>query len=93
MVDQVRAAGVRARFDVRLRGEGRFTFVFDDGELHVEGVSDQPVDCHISVDPATFLLISWGRKSQWPAIARGQVTAWGRKPWLGPKFRTLLRNP
>jgi len=37
--------------------------------------------------------VSWGRVSQWPAIGRGQLLAWGRRPWLGLKLRALLRNP
>lgn len=93
MVDQERAKGVKATFDLRIRGAQRFFFAFDDGQLFVEDPSDRRVDCHISVDPAAFLLVAWGRCSQWPAIAKGQFLAWGRKPWLGPQLRSLMRNP
>ena len=93
LVDQQRAAGVRASYDVRLRGGERFTFVFDDGRLHIEAPGSRRVDCHISADPSALLLVAWGRKSQWPAIARGQLVAWGRKPWLGPRLRHLMWNP
>jgi hypothetical protein len=51
------------------------------------------VDCRISADPVAFLLVGYGRVSQWPQIARGKMVAWGRKPWLGVKFRSLLRKP
>ena len=93
MVDQEAAAGARAAFDVRLRGGGGVVLRFDGGDLSIEPSSSRPVDCHLSVDPAAFLLVAWGRTSQWPAIFKGQLLAWGRKPWLGLKLRSLLRNP
>ncbi|MCA1696534.1 MAG: hypothetical protein LC749_18430 [Actinobacteria bacterium] len=55
--------------------------------------SSRRVDCHISADPVAFLLVVWNRQSQWTAIAKGKLMAWGRKPWLGPQFRPLMRNP
>ncbi|MGH9223683.1 MAG: maleylpyruvate isomerase N-terminal domain-containing protein [Acidimicrobiales bacterium] len=96
MVDQQRAAGVRATYEFRLRGGQRYIFAFHDGALTVEGplaAAVKGIDCHISADAAEMLLVAWGRRSQWPAIAAGKITAWGRKPWLGPKFRSLVRNP
>lgn len=93
MVNQETAAGKRARFEVRLRGGGRAWLRFHDGDLSVEQAPQGPVDCHLSVDPEAFLLVAWGRISQWPAIARGQLLAWGRKPWLGVQLRSWLRNP
>jgi len=93
MVDQQAAAGVRACFEVRLRGGGGATLCFDDGDLSVTRSVPGRVDCHLSVDPATFLLVSWARLSQGPAIAKGQLLAWGRRPWLGLRLRSLLRNP
>jgi hypothetical protein len=92
LVDQEKAAGLRATFDLRVRGGGRYFFVFDDGAVHIEAPSGRRVDCHLSVDAAAMLLVAWGRKSQWPAIAKGQLVAWGRKPWLGPRFRPLIRT-
>jgi len=93
MVDQEAAAGVRATYDIRVRHGGRYRFSFDDGALTIERGSSDRVDCHISADPVAFLLVAWQRQSQWEAIAKGKIMAWGRKPWLGPKFRSLLRNP
>jgi uncharacterized protein (TIGR03083 family) len=93
MVVQEKAANVRARFDVRLRGHDRFWMRFSDGDFSVEASPQGPVDCHLSVDPAAFLLVSWGRISQWSAIPKGQLLAWGRKPWLGLQLRSWLRNP
>lgn len=93
-VDQAAAGDLRAVYDVRLKGGGgRAYFVLDAGTLSVELPSDRRVDCHILADPATMLLIAWGRKSQWPAIATGRLLAYGRKPWLGPRLRTAVRTP
>ncbi len=112
LVDQEAAAGVRAAFDVRVRGGGGAVLRLDDGDLTVDGVvaagvggtdrkggtgagtkPAEPVDCHLSVHPGAFLLVAWGRRSQWPAIAQGQLLAWGRRPWLATRLRSLLRNP
>lgn len=80
-------------YELRIRGGDRFYFIFNNGVLSVEDSSARTVDCRISADPVAFLLIAWARRSQWPAIATGKLVAWGRKPWLGPKFRGLMRNP
>jgi hypothetical protein len=91
-VNGEKAAGLRATYDVRLRGHDRLHFIFDDGSLRVEEATSRPVDCHISADPAAFVMVFWTRQSQWSAIAQGKLMAWGRKPWLGPRFRPLLRS-
>lgn len=96
LVDQEEAAGVRATYDVRVRGGGRAVFRFDNGDLTVTRgapAAGTSVDCKLSVEPAAFLLVAWGRIDQWSAIAKGQLFAWGRKPWLGLQLRKLLRNP
>jgi hypothetical protein len=93
MVDQEKSRGLRITYELCVRGAARHLFTFDDGELLIEPPGERPVDCHIWADPAAMLLVAWGRRSQWSAIARGQLVAWGRKPWLGPRLRTLIRNP
>jgi hypothetical protein len=94
---QTLVAGVQASacitYELRIRGGDRFCFVFNDGVLSVEDPSPRRVDCRISADPVAFLMVTWARQSQWSAIATGKLLAWGRKPWLGPKFRGLMRNP
>lgn len=94
MVDQEAAAGVRATYDIRVRGACRVTMRFDDGELVLgQGGPGGPVDCHLSVDPTAFLLVAWGRVGQGRPIACGRLLAWGRRPWLGLTFRSMLKNP
>jgi hypothetical protein len=93
IVDQEAAAGVRVSYDVHVRGGGRAVLRFENGDLFVEPPDRRRVDCHLSVDSVAFLLVAWGRLDQWQAISRGQLLAWGRKPWLGLKLRNYLRNP
>ncbi|MDQ6837114.1 MAG: hypothetical protein M3137_01900 [Actinomycetota bacterium] len=95
LVNADTAAGVRATFDVHIRSTSHFHrhFVFDDGDLRVEKPSARRVDCHLSAHPVAFLLLFWDRQSQWQAIARGQLMAWGRRPWLAARFRSLLNTP
>lgn len=93
MVVQEVAGAKRARFEVALRGDGRAWLVFDRGDFRVEAAPQGTVDCKLSVDPEAFLLVAWGRVSQWSAIPRGQLLASGRKPWLGLQMRSWLRNP
>ena len=85
--------GVTASYEISMRGGPKQVFRFVDGRLTVEPPSSAPVDCRISADPVAFLLVGYGRVSQWPQIAQGKMVAWGRKPWLGVKFRSLLRKP
>lgn len=93
MVEQRAAAGLHATYEVRVRGGGAARFRFDDGALAVRPPSAERVDCYISADPVALLDVMYARRSQWSAIARGQLLAWGRRPWLGPRLRTMMRNP
>ncbi len=93
LVNAATAAGVQATYDVRIRGGDRFHLVFDNGSVRVEEPSSARVDCHISADPVTFLLVVWARRGQASAIVTGKLLAWGRRPWLGPRLRRLMRNP
>lgn len=92
-VDEVRAAGVKASYEVRLRADRRRLFVtVDDGQVSLDEPPGGKVDCRISADPVAFLLVGYGRISQVGPILRGQMLAWGRKPWLAPKLATMLRS-
>lgn len=87
------ARGFTASYEIRLRRGPTLSLRFVDGALSVHEGPAETADCRISADPVAFLLVSYGRIGQWGPIARGQLVAWGRKPWLGPKFGRLLRNP
>jgi uncharacterized protein (TIGR03083 family) len=92
-VDTEAAAGFRGRFALHL-GEGSVrTLDFDDGALTVTEGVDGKVDCHIRADPATFMLLGYGRIGQVKPALTGKLIPYGRKPWLALKFAKLLRNP
>ena len=88
-----RAANVRAAFDVRVAGVGAMRMEFNDGVLVVGVPSDRPVDCHVRADPRALLLVTFKRVGLWAAVARGQMLAWGRKPWLALRLPALVANP
>jgi uncharacterized protein (TIGR03083 family) len=92
-VDQSKAAGLNLRFDFRLRGDKSFYVTFEDGLVTVEDPSPRPVDCRISSDPVSALLVGMGRVSPVRSALTGGTIAWGRKPWLAFKFKELLKNP
>jgi hypothetical protein len=51
------------------------------------------VDCVISADPVTFLLVVYGRLPSSQAFQRGGMTATGRRPWLGLHYKQLFFDP
>jgi uncharacterized protein (TIGR03083 family) len=79
-----RVQGFNATLEIRLRGQATYTWVFQEGRLHINPASadGKPFDAHITGDPATILLVFYGREPQWRQIATGRMLAWGRKPWL-----------
>jgi uncharacterized protein (TIGR03083 family) len=94
-VNRAAAAGVRASFDIRLRGEKgpRVQLAFDDGTLHASTGPVGSVDCHVSADPTAFLLVMYGRQGTLRPALTGKVFAWGRKPWLAFRMPSLLQRP
>ena len=81
------------RYEVRLRGNGpRYVIRVADGTAEVRAAGG-PVDCVISADPVTFLLVCYGRMPLGRALLRGGMLAWGRRPWLGLRFKDLFFNP
>ncbi|MEV0574898.1 maleylpyruvate isomerase family mycothiol-dependent enzyme [Streptomyces sp. NPDC050392] len=93
VTDAATTAGINARYAVRLWGGGQFGVTFTDGTAAVgHALPDRP-DCTISIEPVTFLLMALGRCSPVGAMARGRVFAWGRKPWLGPRFPAYFKAP
>jgi uncharacterized protein (TIGR03083 family) len=88
-------AGRRAplTYEVRLRGNGpRYVIRVADGTAEVRATG-RPVDCVISADPVTLLLVAYGRMPVGRAVLRGGMLAWGRRPWLGLRFKDMFFNP
>ncbi|WP_328723191.1 SCP2 sterol-binding domain-containing protein [Streptomyces sp. NBC_00247] len=94
VADPAAVARRTARYCVRLRGGGTVFGVdlADGAVVVVEGRPERP-DCTLHIDPVAFLLIALGRRAPWRAMARGQVFARGREPWLGPRFPALFTAP
>jgi uncharacterized protein (TIGR03083 family) len=92
-VDRASAGGLTATYQVRLRGGPSFQVRLDSGTATVGPPHPGAADCRLMADPVTFLLVVYGRRSQWPGILRGQLRAWGRRPWLGPRFQRLFVRP
>jgi hypothetical protein len=90
------AQGFKARFDIRLRGQERLTTVFDDG-LAIRAGADrddgQPVDAHVSADPAAMLLLMLNRVKPAPLVLGGKVMIWGRKPWRVARMVAAMSPP
>ncbi|MEU9089657.1 maleylpyruvate isomerase family mycothiol-dependent enzyme [Streptomyces sp. NPDC048428] len=93
VTDAAATAGLNARYSVRLWGGGRFGVTFTEGAAAVDHELPDRPDCTISIEPVTFLLMALGRSSPVGAMARGRVFAWGRKPWMGPRFPAYFKAP
>ncbi len=86
------AAAARVSFELRIRGANRYRMAVDHGTAVISN-ADEKSDCVITADPVAFLLLGFGRTSQWSPIIRGKLRAGGRKPWKAMKFATLISNP
>ncbi|WP_405877178.1 maleylpyruvate isomerase family mycothiol-dependent enzyme [Streptomyces sp. NBC_01136] len=93
VTDAARAAGLTARYAIRLWGGPRFGVTLTDGVVSVGSRPPARPDCTILIEPVTFLLMALGRRDQWSAIAQGRIVVWGRKPWLAPRFPALFKAP
>jgi uncharacterized protein (TIGR03083 family) len=83
-----------ATFALSIRGGERIVVRFANGAMTTEAlVGRVHADCRMSMDPAAVLMTGYGRASQWPYIARGQLLAYGREPWLAMKFLGCLHRP
>ncbi len=86
------AAATHVSFELRIRGANRYRLAVDRGVATVTGATERS-DCVITADPVAFMLVGFGRISQWSPILRGKMRAGGRKPWLAMKFATLISCP
>lgn len=92
-VDQEKAGSFRARFDLRVRGGGRTTLVFDGGSMTLGPAGARDVDAHISGDPFALMLVLFGRQGIAKPILGGNLAAWGRRPWKIPRMLTAISLP
>ena len=85
-------AGLEATYHIDTPGTDPLFVQIADGTCE-ELPAAASVDCVISADPVTALLVTGGRLSQWPAIALGRMTFTGGRPEIGPKFFDLFVFP
>ena len=90
-LDPVASRDVTASYELRFRRGPAYRLDVDRGTATV-GPASGRADCTIIADPVAFLLVGFGRSSQWAAIMRGRLIAFGRKPWLGFTFGKLLTS-
>ncbi|MFC1421222.1 maleylpyruvate isomerase family mycothiol-dependent enzyme [Streptacidiphilus cavernicola] len=93
ILDSRAAAGHRAGYAIGLRGGPRFGVVFADGAVTVTADPPPRPDCTIVCEPVGFFLMALGRRGPWSALARGAVLAYGRRPWLAPRFTGYFTAP
>jgi hypothetical protein len=94
VVDRQAAAGLRAVFEVRLRGAGAFAMSFADGAATAgEPGAFGRADCVLSLTPWAALLTGFGRAPVSRAIVTGRAFAYGRRPWLAATYPKLFLKP
>jgi hypothetical protein len=86
------AAGLDATYRLDTAGTDPF-FVRITDATYEQPATPESVDCVISADPVTALLVMSGRLSQWAAIALGRLTFSGARPEIGPRFTDLFVFP
>ncbi|MFN2594843.1 MAG: maleylpyruvate isomerase N-terminal domain-containing protein [Actinomycetota bacterium] len=84
------AADFGAVYELRVRGGDRVFVTVDHGSIDIDKQRPAPVDCRISADPVQYVLVGYGRKSQWGPILMGKIASWGKKPWLSMRFAKLF---
>lgn len=86
--DPLAAQNFHGSFSLRLRGVEPLTYSVANGQLELD--SDERVECTMTADPQTFLLVGIGVVSQPRAALTGKLRVGGRKPWLGLAFPRLF---
>ena len=92
-VDEGRARRVALRCELRIRGDGRAGLTLEDGALRIG--PRQPagqLDCRLSVDPAALLLLTFHRTGTMRPILRGQMLAWGLRPWRAMTLPRVMKT-
>jgi hypothetical protein len=91
-VNEQVASGLDVSYELKVRGGRPVYLRVRDSRLSIDDAPMGPVDCHISADPVEYLLVGYGRRSQWGPMLTGKLVAWGRKPWLALKFARLFHG-
>ncbi|WP_132157099.1 hypothetical protein [Kribbella antiqua] len=92
-LNQEKAGPFRAHVEVRLRGGGPISLVFDRGSLTLEAGSAPDIDAYLSADPAALMLVFIGRQGIWKPLLGGKLAAWGSRPWKLARMLTVISPP
>jgi Mycothiol maleylpyruvate isomerase N-terminal domain/SCP-2 sterol transfer family len=87
------STGFSATYGLHLRRTSDWSLAFDRGTLRIEPGRPERADCRISATPRGWMLAGYGRISPARALLTGQVVAYGRKPWLAPRFAQQFNPP
>lgn len=93
MADPDALKSVSATYRLHLGGTSGFIVQCTNGAIHVEPPVSKRIDCHVAADPVAFVLLGYGRVSQWQVIARAKMITWGRKPWLAFRLTSFMTHP
>ena len=93
LLDPAQAGGFTGGFDIRVRGGQRFVLRVADGKAWAEPPGGQRADCVVWVSGRTALLTGMGRQPLWRAVLTGGIVAFGRRPWIAPRLRTMFPPP
>lgn len=92
MFNPIPAAGLEATYRLDTAGiDPLFVRITD--ATYEEPATPGSVECIISADPVTALLVLSGRISQWAAVALGRLSFSGDRPEIGPRFTNLFVFP
>ena len=85
--------GAEVTYEIRVASGGlRFEVSVADGAARVRAAG-RPVDCVLSCDAVTLLLVMYGRLPLSTALDSGAIVSSGRSPWLGAEFKGMFLNP
>lgn len=86
--DPTAAQDFHGSFSLRLRGVEPLTYSVANGHLELDPGGG--VECTMTADPQTLLLVGIGTVSQLRAALTGKLRVGGRKPWLAFAFPRLF---
>ena len=86
------AAGLDATYRLDTAGTDPFFVRISNGTYEQRATAGS-VECVITADSVTQLLVMSGRLSQWTAFALGRLTFSDSRPEIGPRFNNLFIFP
>ena len=90
--DAAKARAATGTYHLHVRGSHDWTIRIHGDGTAVERGRPLRADLHFSVEPVAFLLTSFGHLGRTRAALTGKLVAWGRKPWLAPRFVATFRE-